>query len=275
MKMRARTHAEPKQVVPSATCLAERPEPLAIMSDHRPLSLAQTLAASIPHSPHLVAQRQQMHRIFGPMVLTQVAQCLSHETRQAAQQTRGRVESALQMKGEVSANNDTRAGYQVDARSTEALCAASFRSDRLNTSAVVLRNPGRRAIQFWTYKKDTSKGLADTMSDKRVEAGFWNYTGLQKNFAFDKDDASLWAHSQGNRHAEPGVLISSLGKYPGVNINLVTERFPCGDDKTGCQSDIARAEKDGKVKVHVLYFVNHDDKAQDNLQAHYQQWWKI
>jgi hypothetical protein len=126
-------------------------------------------------------------------------------------------------------------------------------------------------IQMWTATRSATKGLASTMGDKRVEAGFWNKSGMTKNFAFDKDDTGNWAHSQENRHAEPGILISSLAKYPGADINLVTERYPC----EWCQSDIERAEEDGDIDVNVKYFVDHDDNAKDNLISLYQKWWRF
>ena len=131
--------------------------------------------------------------------------------------------------------------------------------------------PTSSVTQLYSLSKSNSKTFADTMSDKRVDASFWRKSGMTKNFAFNKNDDTIWAHSQENRHAEPGILMRSAALHPGANYTLVTERAPCD----WCGPDITQAEVDGGITIDVKYFVEHDDDAKDNLVTFYEQWWSF
>ena len=126
-------------------------------------------------------------------------------------------------------------------------------------------------IQLYSISKTAAKGYANVMGDKRVEAGFWKKSGMTKNFAYNHNDNAIWAHSQENRHAEPGVLMRSAALHHGENYTLVTERKPCDY----CGPDIEQMENDNGINIDVKYFVEHDDEAKDNLIAHYEKWWQF
>lgn len=130
---------------------------------------------------------------------------------------------------------------------------------------------GSSIIQGYNLVKSSAKNLADTMTDKRNDTGYWNQSSLTKNFAFDENDTDNFAHSQGNRHSEPGVMAVSGAKGNNANLLIVTERAPCGD----CKTDIETVEGHLGRTMTVKHFVDHDEDAAENLFNLYSTWWDV
>lgn len=120
----------------------------------------------------------------------------------------------------------------------------------------------RNSIQMYNQNITDSDDLISDMQAIRDESGIGrSWTACQKNFAFNIDARTIWAHSQGNRHSEPGVIMRS-NPNAANNINIVTERAPCEN----CEQDMRAAENDrGLNSINVSYFVPYDENSQDNL----------
>ncbi len=140
-----------------------------------------------------------------------------------------------------------------------------------NTQSNVHLHDGSGVLQGYNLTKVGTKGLANTMSDKRVDTDYWSQSHLTKNFAFDANDTDNYAHSQGNRHSEPHIVAMAGARNKLATLEIVTERAPCGD----CHDDIEQFEAALGRTLTVKHFVAHDDNAPQNLYNLYSKWWTV
>lgn len=112
-----------------------------------------------------------------------------------------------------------------------------------------------------TYRESPTASVSDFQALRDFAEVGYNISKCKKNFAFNKDDKSIWAKSQKNSHSEPKVIMRSNPNSTN-DINIVTERAPCDY----CKADMQSAEHDrGLHEINVEYLVPYNDQSQNAL----------
>lgn len=107
-------------------------------------------------------------------------------------------------------------------------------------------------IQKFSLTRINDVYYAREMAGIRHSDGNWSASGMGHNYAYDTNDKDIWAKSQGNRHAEPGVI---MAYGDGEKHSFITERSPC----SLCTQDIRSAEQQRGVEYEVGFFVDHKE----------------
>ncbi len=125
----------------------------------------------------------------------------------------------------------------------------------------VLQKYRNNTIQLYSETLTDDPTYVSNMQANRNSIGYgFSISDCKKNFAYNRTSPAISCHSQENRHAEPGVIMNSKLDADG-HIDVVSERQPCAY----CEKDMRDCEVNLPAIIDVLYFVNHDENAAQNL----------